>query len=95
MNRRMSERKLTDVNVYVSLPGHSTVCCTASDISEAGIFLKTSPFYMSRLKQLDLVFALNIKSSNVIRMRHVPAVVTRSTYDGVGVAFSHVKNKRT
>jgi hypothetical protein len=92
MERRISERKLVDVNVYVSLPGQSAVCCTASDISDTGIFLETNPLYVPRRKQLDLVFALHIKSSNVVRMRHISAVVTRSESNGVGMTFCSNKS---
>ena len=92
MERRTSERKFIDVNVYVSLPGQSAVCCTASDISDIGVFLKTNPLYVPRRKQLKLVFALHMDSSNVVRMHHVSAVVTRSESNGVGMMFC--ENKR-
>lgn len=94
MERRTSERKPVDVNVYVSQPGHPAVCCTASDISEAGIFLRTNPLYVSRRKPLELVFALQIRSSNVVRMHHIPAIVTRSECNGVGLKFCADKNER-
>lgn len=92
MERRLSERKLVDVNVYVSLPGQAAVCCTASDISEAGIFLKTNPLHVPRRKPLNLVFALQIRSSNVVRMHHISAIVTRSESNGVGLKFCSDKN---
>jgi hypothetical protein len=95
MERRTSERKFVDVNVYVSLPGQSAVCCTASDISEMGVFLKTNPLYVPRRKPLNLVFALHINSSNVVRMHHVSAVVTRSVSTGVGMMFCNNKHART
>lgn len=91
MERRTSERKFVDVNVYISLPGQSAVCCTASDISNVGIFLKTNPLYVPTRKQLDLVFALQVRSSNVVRMHHVSAEVTRSESDGVGLVFCNRK----
>ena len=87
MERRISERKPVDVNVYVSLPGQSAICCTASDISEMGIFLKTNPLHVPRRIPLNLVFALQLKSSNVVRMHHISAVVTRSEVNGVGMMF--------
>ena len=92
MERRKSERKFVDVNVYVSLPGISAVCCTASDISNAGMFLKTNPLYVSKSKKVDLVFALRFKSSNVIRMRHLSAMVTRTESNGVGLVFCNNKS---
>jgi hypothetical protein len=94
MERRTSERKPVDVNVYVSLPGQSAVCCTASDISEVGIFLKTNPLHVPKRKPLNLVFALHIKSSNVVRMHYISAVVTRSELDGVGMKFCGNKRAR-
>lgn len=94
MERRTSERKFIDVNVYVSLPGQSAVCCTASDISDIGVFLKTNPLYVPRRKQLKLVFALHMNSSNVVRMHHVSAVVTRSESNGVGMMFCNNRNSR-
>lgn len=87
MERREAERKFVDVSVYVSLPGQSVVRCAASDISEAGVFLRTNPLHMPRRRKLRLVFALRVRSSNVVRLRHVPARVTRSESGGVGMVF--------
>ncbi len=87
MERRISKRKFIDVKVYVSLPGRSAMRCAASDISDTGVFLKANPLYLPRRKRLNLVFALRIKSSNVIRMRKVSAVVARSESGGVGMEF--------
>lgn len=90
MERRISERKFVDVNVYVSLPGRrgrSTIRCTASDISSAGVFLKTNPRSFRDCNELNLVFALNLDSSNVVQMRKVPAIVTRHEPDGIGMVF--------
>jgi hypothetical protein len=94
MERRISERKFVDLNVYISQPGSASIRCVASDISGAGIFLKTNPLYLPRCKQLNLVFALRIKSSNVVRIRQVPAVVTRSESGGVGMKFCNWKNSQ-
>jgi len=87
MERRISKRKFIDVSVYVSVPGQAAMRCAASDISDTGVFLKANPLYVPRRKRLNLVFALRMKSSNVIRMRKVAAVVTRSESDGVGMRF--------
>jgi hypothetical protein len=87
MERRISKRKVVDVNVYVAMPGQPALRCAASDISDTGVFLKTNPLFFPRRKQLNLVFALHIKSSNVVRMRQVPAVVARSESDGIGMVF--------
>ncbi|HHJ17901.1 MAG TPA: PilZ domain-containing protein [Gammaproteobacteria bacterium] len=92
MERRIAKRKFVDVNVYVSLPGHTAMRCAASDISDSGVFLKANPLYLPRRKRLNLVFALRIKSSNVIRMRKVSAVVTRSESGGVGMQFCSNKS---
>jgi hypothetical protein len=94
MERRISERKFVDLNVYISQPGSASIRCVASDISGAGIFLKTNPLYLPRFKQLNLVFALQIKSSNVVRLRQVPAVVTRAESGGVGMRFCNWKNSQ-
>lgn len=87
MERRISERKPVDVNVYVSQAGHSAVCCKATDISKTGVFLNSHSLYMSTRRKLELVFALPVKSSNVVRMRHVSALVTRTDSNGVGMVF--------
>ena len=87
MERRKSERKYVNVSVYVSLPGHPAMWCTARDISNAGIFLKTNPVYVARQKKIGLVFALRKKSSNVVRMHRVSAMVARTVANGVGMVF--------
>jgi len=92
LERRISARKFIDVNVYVSLPGRAAISCQACDISESGIFLKAGLVSIPRLKQLQLVFALNISASNVIRMRHVSAMVVRAVPEGVGMAFRTIDN---
>jgi hypothetical protein len=48
-----------------------------------------------RRKQLKLVFALHMNSSNVVRMHHVSAVVTRSESNGVGMMFCENKHGRS
>lgn len=91
MERRVSERKPVDVNVCVSQSEQSTVWCKAVDISRTGVFLKTNPLYMPKCEKLDLIFPLHIKSSNVVRMRHVLAMVTRTDISGVGLVFCDQK----
>jgi len=87
MERRISKRNAIDVNVYVSLPGQPTLRCAASDISATGIFLKANPLFLPRHKPLNLLFAVHTQSSNVVRIRRLSAVVTRSQADGVGMMF--------
>jgi len=91
MERRLSIRKPVDVSVYLSCAGHPLVRCTAVDISEAGIYLKTNPLYLPRNQRLNLMFALHMNSSNIVHMRRIPAIVTRSAPDGVGMAFCSKK----
>lgn len=95
MERRVSKRKPVDVKVYVSLPGRTAMRCVVSDISDTGIFLRANPLDLPGREQLDLMFALRIKSSNVIRMRRVSAVVTRSESGGVGMKFCSNKSLRS
>lgn len=87
MERRTLERKTIDVKVYVTLPGHPTMRCTASDISGNGVFLKTNPLYLPRDKEMTLMFALNLSASSVVQLHRVPAIVSRSTPNGVGMVF--------
>ena len=94
MERRISARKLVDVNVFVSQPGQTTLCCRAVDISSSGVFLHTNPLYLPAHQQLDLVFAITVRSSNVVRMRHVSALVARSDSHGVGMVFCDSKSSR-
>ena len=60
MERRISERKLADVSVYISLPGQSAVRCAVSDISGMGIFVKINPLYLPKCREVKLVFALRM-----------------------------------
>lgn len=87
MERRLSERKSVYVNVYVPMPGQPALRCAASNISDAGVFLRTSPLYLPRNKSLRLVFAVSDQDSNVVSMHHVPARVARCETDGVGMVF--------
>jgi len=87
MERRTSERKFVEVSVYLSDTGYRVAHCMASDISDAGVYLKTNPLYLPRNRRLNLTFALRLKSSNVVRLRRLSAVVTHTREDGVGLKF--------
>lgn len=87
MERRSSNRKSVEVNVYLSDGDKRVSRCTATDISANGIFIKTNPLYVPRHKCLKLMFALRINASNVVRLRRITAIVTRSQQDGVGMRF--------
>jgi hypothetical protein len=87
MERRSSNRKSVEVNVYLADGNSGVSRCMATDISANGIFLKTNPLYVPRHKCLKLMFALRINSSNVVRLRRIAAIVTRSQQDGVGMRF--------
>lgn len=87
MERRTSERKLVEVSVYLSDTGYRIAHCMASDISDAGVYLKTNPLYLPRNRRLNLTFALHLKASNVVRLRRLSAVVAHTREDGVGLKF--------
>lgn len=87
MERRASERRLVEVSVYLSDTGNQIGRCMASDISNTGVYLKTNPLYLPRNRRLDLTFALRLKSSNVVRLRRLSAVVSHTREDGVGLKF--------
>ncbi|HED18885.1 MAG TPA: PilZ domain-containing protein [Gammaproteobacteria bacterium] len=87
MERRASARKLVEVSVYLSDTGYRVAHCKASDISDAGVYLKTNPLYLPRDRRLNLTFALHLKSSNIVRLRRLTAVVTHTEDDGVGLKF--------
>jgi hypothetical protein len=87
MERRASARKLVEVSVYLSDTGSLVAHCMASDISNTGVYLKTNPLYLPRNRRLNLTFALRLKSSNVVRLRRLSAVVTHTRVDGAGLKF--------
>ena len=87
MERRASTRKLVEVRVYLSDSRRCVAHCMASDISDTGVYLKTNPLYLPRNQRLNLTFALHLKSSNVVRLRRLSAVVTHTRNDGVGMKF--------
>ncbi len=87
MERRSCTRKPVEVSVYLSDAEQQVSRCTATDISASGIFLKTNPLFIPRHKCLNLMFALRANSSNLVRLRRVTAIVTRSQRDGVGMMF--------
>jgi hypothetical protein len=87
MERRCCNRKSVVVSVYLSDGDSRLSRCTATDISANGIFLKTNPLFVPRHKCLKLMFALHVSSSNLVRLRRVTAIVTRSQQDGVGMRF--------
>jgi len=87
MERRSSNRKSVEVSVYLSDGDKRLSRCIATDISANGIFLKTNPLFVPRHKCLKLLFALRANSSNLVRLRRVTAIVTRSQQDGVGMRF--------
>jgi hypothetical protein len=87
MERREYARKLVEVSVYLSDTGSPVAHCMASDISSTGVYLKTNPLYLPRNRRFNLTFALHLKSSNVVRLRRLSAVVTHAREDGVGLKF--------
>ena len=91
MERRASARKLVEVSVYLSDTGSPVAHCMASDISNTGVYLKTNPIYLPRNRRLNLTFALFLKSSNVVRLRRLSAIVTHTREDGVGMKFCESK----
>lgn len=91
MERRAFARKLVEVTVYLSDSGSPIAHCKASDISNNGVYLKTNPIYLPRNRCLNLTFALHLKSSNVVRLRRLSAIVTHTGEDGVGMRFCRNK----
>ena len=87
MERRSCARKPVEVSVYFSDADHQLSRCKATDISASGIFLRGNPIFIPRHKCLKLMFALRVGSSNLVRLRRVTAIVTRSQPDGVGMMF--------
>lgn len=83
----MSTRKPVDVSVYVLDAGQPAARCTATDISTAGLFLKVNPLQVPQNKRLDLMFALHLKASNLVRLRRVSAIAIRIDSTGVGMKF--------
>ncbi|MGD2076533.1 MAG: PilZ domain-containing protein [Gammaproteobacteria bacterium] len=87
MERRSCARKPVEVSVYFSNAEHQLSRCRATDISASGVFLQGNPIFIPRHKCLKLMFALRVGSSNLVRLRRVTAIVTRSQPDGVGMMF--------
>jgi len=87
MERRLSTRKPVDVSVYLLDAGGHKSRCTATDISTAGMFLKVNPLQVPRNKRLNLMFALHLNASNLVRLRRVSAIAIRTEHSGVGMKF--------
>ena len=87
MERRHSTRKPVDVSVYLMGAGSPASRCTATDISTAGLFLKVNPLQVPKNKRLNLMFALHLNASNLVRLRRVSAIAIRSEQTGVGMKF--------
>lgn len=87
MERRLRPRKPVDVNVYLSYAGQRVGRCSASNLSSGGVFLRTSGLDLPKHTPLDLFFALGNKSSNVVRLHRVSAIVARAVPGGVGMMF--------
>ena len=87
MERRLSTRKPVDVSVYLLDAGGHKYRCTATDISTAGMFLKVNPLQVPRNKRLNLMFALHLNASNLVRLRRVSAIAIRTEQSGVGMKF--------
>jgi hypothetical protein len=87
VERRLSARKHVDLSVYVSCPGQAPARCLASDISDAGVFLRTRPLNLPRNVRVHLMFALHIRATNLVRLHRVSAMLARTGADGIGMAF--------
>jgi len=87
MERRLSTRKPVEVSVYLLDAGGPAARCTATDISTAGLFLKVNPLQVPKNKRLDLMFALHLTASNLVRLRRVSAIAIRTDHAGVGMKF--------
>ena len=95
MERRALRRKSVEVNAYLPRPGGSALRCAVSDISGKGFFLKTNPIFLPRNRRLTLMFVLHLRSSSIVRLRRVCAVVARSDAGGVGMVFCGDNERRS
>jgi hypothetical protein len=51
------------------------------------LFLKVNPLQVPKNKRLNLMFALHLNASNLVRLRRVSAIAIRSEQSGVGMKF--------
>jgi hypothetical protein len=68
--------------------------CGAINLSSGGVFLQTAGMDLPKHTPLDLFFALGNKSSNVVRLHRVSAIVARAVPGGVGMMFCGNSNTR-
>jgi len=87
MEHRLSTRKPVKVSVYLLDAENPAARYTATDISTTSIFLKVNPLQVPKNKRLDLMFALHLTASNLIRLRRVSAIAIRTDHAGVGMKF--------
>lgn len=94
VERRLSARKPVDLSVYLSYPGQPRARCLASDISDAGVFLRINPLDLPRNVRVQLMFALHIRSTNLVRLHRISAMVARTGAEGVGMVFCESRMPR-
>jgi hypothetical protein len=83
MERRNSERKKVAARVYLYVAGQPFRRCTACNLSSGGVFIEAKPLSLRRGRKVQLVFALPF--NGVIRLRRLPAVVARTSKNGIGM----------
>jgi hypothetical protein len=83
MERRNSERKKVTARVYLYVTGQPFRRCIACNLSSGGVFVETRPLSLRRGRKVQLVFALTL--DGVIRLRRLPAVVARTSKNGIGM----------
>ncbi len=83
-NRRLTQRRLTGVTVFVS-DGSEMKQCTLRDISVGGAFIETRNFALAEGTKLDLVFMIRREGEPIAC--GLPAKVVRVEEDGMALMF--------
>ena len=87
MDLRLRARKKVAVDVFVSWAGQRSLLFRTYDLSSGGAFLASDGLELPKQQSLQLQFVLSDPNSNVIRLRHLSAVVARTDVGGSGLMF--------
>jgi hypothetical protein len=87
-NRRLGERRVTDVKILVSSERSGLKKCRLRDISMDGAFIETKNFALAKGAKVDLV--LRIRRKEKTQAYPVPAEVIRVGKDGAALMFAPV-----
>lgn len=86
MERRISNRKLTETKVYLHHPDLPAAPCITRDLSSNGVFVETAD--AGRLKEravMQMTFAVDL--GNLTRLYDFRVTVVRVTTDGLALAI--------